>query len=124
MFKFTNNTFHVTRGDIGSITVKYNNGAVLNNSDISTDLIFKKYEKDELNASPKVYKTTSVVPKATEVTLILDSDDTNALPNPENGKEEYWYELKIGPGKTVLGYDETGAKIFYLYPSGKDKEIN
>ena len=46
------------------------------------------------------------------------------MDNPENDRDEYWYELKIGPTNTVLGYDEQGAKIFYLYPTGKDKKTN
>ena len=29
MFKFQNNTFHVTRGDSGSITIAYKDGSAL-----------------------------------------------------------------------------------------------
>ena len=122
MFKFTNNTFHVTRGDSGSITIAYKDGT---NLPAGAPVCFRVYKKDELDSDPVIDKTVSIGNNDTSITIELESEDTTAkMENPENGKEEYWYELKVGASNTVLGYDETGAKIFYLYPSGKDKTIN
>ena len=119
MFKFTNNTFHVTRGDSGSITIAYKDGSVLPNT-----ICFRVYGKDDLNSDPIINKELAIDSGSTSYDLYIYGEDTMQMENPENGKEEYWYELKIGPTNTVLGYDEQGAKIFYLYPTGKDKKIN
>lgn len=119
MFKFTNNTFHVTRGDSGSITIAYKDGSVLPGT-----ICFRVYGKEELNSDPIINKEIEIGSGTTSYDLIIESGDTMQMDNPENEREEYWYELKIGPTNTVLGYDETGAKIFYLYPTGKDKKTN
>lgn len=116
MFKIVNNTFHVTRGDFGAITVKFKDGSTLPEG---ADVTFGVYRKNELDAEPVLWKSQSVSQGETSVELLIDSSNTFNMENPENGREEYWYELKIGPAYTALGYDETGPKIFYLYPSGK-----
>ena len=116
MFKIVNNTFHVTRGDSGVITVKFKDGLTLPEG---SDVTFGVYRKNELDTEPVLWALQTISSNKTSVRLIIDSSDTFNMENPENGREEYWYELKIGPDNTVLGYDETGPKIFYLYPSGK-----
>lgn len=119
MFKIVNNTFHVTKGDFGVIKVKYKDDSVLPEG---SDVTFGVYRKNELDAEPVLFVRKPISSGETSVTLFINSDNTFDMENPENGKEEYWYELKIGPDNTVLGYDETGPKIFYLYPSGKGIE--
>ena len=48
------------------------------------------------------------------------SDDTDF---GELGNEivDYWYEVKVNEDRTILGYDDSGAKIFKLYPTGESK---
>lgn len=113
MFKFKNNTFHVTRGDTGTIHFSYKDGSVLPES----DLIFKIYEKDALDSNPLLEKKVAINANATSVDLTLYSEET-MIGDIENERVEYWYEIKLGPDNTILGYDENKAKIFYLYPSG------
>jgi len=39
---------------------------------------------------------------------------------------DYWYEVELNPlnnPQTIIGYDEDGAKIFKLFPEGKDDEV-
>lgn len=117
MFKIVNNTFHVTRGDSGVITVKFKDGSVLPEG---SDVTFGVYRKNELDAEPVLWELKTISSNETSVDLYISN--TFDMENPENGREEYWYELKIGPLYTALGYDETGPKIFYLYPSGKITE--
>lgn len=114
MFKIVNNTFHVTRGDSGVITVKFKDGSTLPEG---ADVTFGVYKKNELDAEPVLWELQTISSNETSIDLYINN--TFDMENPENGREEYWYELKIGPLYTVLGYDETGPKIFYLYPSGK-----
>lgn len=116
MFKFQNNTFHVTRGDRGSITFSSSDG-----SNLKGILLFRVYRKEELNSQPVLNKEIELDNTAPSYVLNIDSIDTlNEFANPENERDEYWYELKVDE-QTILGYDETGAKIFYLYPTGQDK---
>jgi hypothetical protein len=118
MFKFTNNTFHVTRGDKGSITIAYADGAELPGT-----ICFRVYEKDGLDSKPIINKEIEIDDNLTSYELVLTSEDTYKFDNPSGSdKEEYWYELKLGPDNTVLGCDERGPKIFYIYPTGKDGE--
>ena len=117
MFKIVHNTVHVTRGDSGVITVKFKDGSVLPEG---SDVTFGVYRKNELDAEPVLWKLQTISSNETSVDLYIDG--TFNMENPENGREEYWYELKVGPDNTVLGYDENGPKIFYLYPSGKITE--
>lgn len=117
MFKFTNNTFHVTRGDSGSVTIEYQDGSNLPASTI----LFRVYEKDGLDAEPKINIEDNLPGDTNSYILEIPGYETMKLDNPVGEKDEYWYELKIGLENTVLGYDETGAKLFYVYPTGKDK---
>lgn len=42
-----------------------------------------------------------------------------------NKPVDYWYEVELNPftePQTIIGYDEDGAKIFKLFPEGKDVE--
>lgn len=119
MFKLTNNTFHVTRGDSGYITVEYKDGSTLPAGSLVT---FGVYRKNELDAQPVLWADDELPSGVTSFNLFVSSDQTFGMENPENGREEYWYELKVGADRTVLGYDETGAKIFYLYPTGQSKQ--
>lgn len=114
MFKFKNNTFYVTRGDGGKITFSYKDGSNLPN----TDFIFRVYEKNGFDSAPLINESAPTNGE-TSVTLELFSEHTS-LGSIENEIVEYWYEMKLGPENTILGFDESGAKIFYLYPSGKD----
>ena len=117
MFKFTNNTFHVTRGDSGSITIEYQDGATLP----ASTLLFRVYEQNGFDSDPIINIEENLPGDTTSFILDIPTSETQKFNNPEGEKDEYWYELKIGPDNTVLGYDETGAKLFYVYPTGKDK---
>lgn len=116
MFKYTNKTFHVSRGDSGTINLAYENSRFPDGATVE----FKIYEKDGLDSQPLTYKTvTAPTGGSDSLALTLLSADTD-IGTPENERVEYWYEIKVG-GNVVCGFDEQGAKIFYLYPAGQDK---
>ena len=58
------------------------------------------------------------------VTVTLDNKDTkfgDIISKPV----DYWYEVELNPEtkpQTIVGYDEDGAKIFKLFPEGKEVE--
>ena len=53
MFKYTNKTFHVSRGDSGTINLAYENSRFPDGATVE----FKIYEKDGLDSQPLTYKT-------------------------------------------------------------------
>lgn len=116
MFKFQNNTFHVTRGDRGSFTIAYRDGS---NLPEGATVSFRVYRREELDSDPVIFLDDDIPANAKSFDIEVWANPEK-FDNPENDREEYWYELKVGLENTVLGYDETGAKIFYLYPTGKD----
>ena len=43
-----------------------------------------------------------------------------------NKPVDYWYEVELNPEtkpQTIIGYDEDGAKVFKLFPEGRDVEV-
>ena len=81
MFKFTNNTFHVTRGDKGSITIAYADGAELPGT-----ICFRVYEKDGLDSKPIINKEIEIDDNLTSYELVLTSEDTYKFDNPSGSE--------------------------------------
>lgn len=113
MFKIVNKTFHVSRGNSGIVNLTLKSGN-FNTDDIVT---LRIYEVQGLDAEP--IKTISSVVEfdGQTATLIMDSEDTD-FGDLGNEVTDYWYEIKVNEDKTILGFDDSGAKIFKLYPTG------
>ena len=116
MFKIQNKTFHISRGDSGTIHLKLKNTVFLQGDEVS----FRIYEVQGLDSDPIVEVLTTVEEEGDTVDIVLVSDDTDF---GELGNEivDYWYEVKVNEDRTILGYDDSGAKIFKLYPTGESK---
>lgn len=122
-------TLHITRGDAGEITVR----AIDETTDGSeTPYIFKAGEVLRLTVCEKkncsnvvLQKDFPVLKDAETVTLALEEADTK-IGDTISKPVDYWYEIELNPftePQTIVGYDEDGAKIFRLYPEGKDIEV-
>ena len=67
-----------------------------------------------------IQKDVVVKEETTIVDIKLESEDTTIdelIYMPTN----YWYEVELNPDtepQTIIGYDDTGAKLFVLYPEG------
>lgn len=116
MFRYNNKSFHITRTESGSITIKSKSGFVAGDT-----IEFNVYEVDGLDSAPILSKSISVAQNTPSVVLELLSADTN-LGEPSNEKTEYWYQIRKNGEKTILGFDDNGAKILYLYPCGVEKK--
>ena len=92
MFKIVNNTFHVTRGDSGVITVKFKDGSTLPEG---ADVTFAVYRKNELDAEPVLFVRKPISSGETSVILLINSSDTFDIENPENGREECYKDKFI-----------------------------
>jgi hypothetical protein len=57
-----------------------------------------------------------------EITISLTGEDTK-IGEVISKPTDYWYEVELNPDthpQTIRGYDEDGAKVFKLFPEGKD----
>ena len=57
-----------------------------------------------------------------EFIISLTGDDTK-IGEVISKPTDYWYEVELNPDtnpQTIIGYDEDGAKVFKLFPEGKD----
>lgn len=123
MFEITaDKTIHLTRGDIANISVS----AVLQDDvpytfSINDIVRFKIVEKKDYS-NVIFQKDVSIEEETTSITISLTKDDTK-IGEIINKPVDYWYEVEVNPDtqpQTIIGYDQNGAKIFRLYPEGRD----
>lgn len=115
MFKIKDETIHITRGDSGTIELSIED-YIFKVGDI---VEFRVYNKKGLNQVPLINKKIEIDQEQEVVNIELDSNDTK-IGELANKETEYWYEIELNNDKTVIGYDENGAKLFILYPEGAD----
>lgn len=56
------------------------------------------------------------------VDIVLDGEDTK-IGEVISKPKDYWYEVELNPfdnPRTIIGYDEDGARVLRLFPEGKD----
>lgn len=87
------------------------------------DLVrFKVFRKKDC-ACIEIKKDVLVEEETTNVFIPLTKEDTT-IGDLITKPVEYWYEVELNPDtapQTVVCFDETGAKIFELYPEGADE---
>lgn len=116
-------SIYATRGDIVCLNVSATDDSTGNAyefqpGDIVRMKIFAK--KDAENVV--MQKDFPVVAKTFAVGVFLTEDDTK-IGEVISKPTDYWYEIELNPytnPQTIVGYDEDGAKIFKLFPEGKD----
>ena len=123
MFKITDDkTIHLTRGDVATIFVS----AALDGEGEHTfsvgDIVrFRIVQKKDYSNVVR-QKDVEVNIETSTVTVSLTKEDTK-IGEIINKPVDYWYEVELNPDTdphTLIGHDETGAKIFRLYPEGSD----
>ena len=125
MFKIKGTTFHITRGDMACFDVgmkdENNNPVNFKPGDIVRFRVFvkKHYDKSVLVVDVSVQEETETV------TFVLTGDKTK-IGDVIHKQVEYWYEVERNPdtpnADTFIGTDDTGEKLFILYPEGVDPE--
>lgn len=116
-------SIYATRGDIVCLNVS----AVDDRSgepyefqpgDIVRMKVFVKKDAE----SVVLQKDFPVVAKTYAVGVFLTEQDTK-IGEVISKPTDYWYEIELNPytnPQTIVGYDEDGAKIFKLFPEGRD----
>lgn len=69
-------------------------------------------------------KDIAVTTKTDSVAIWLTEQDTK-IGDVISKPTDYWYEIELNPDtnpQTIIGYDEDGAKVFKLFPEGRDLE--
>ncbi len=113
MFKIVNKTFHVSRGDSGTVNLKLKNTTFRPEDDV----VFRIYEVQGLDSDPIIEVHASVEEESDTVNISLNGEDTN-FGDLGNEILDFWYEIAVNEDRTIIGFDESGAKIFKLYPTG------
>ena len=122
MFKVNDDmSIYCTRGDCGTLVVTADvDGAayIFQPEDIVRLKVFCKKEC----ASVVLQRELTVGAVTQEVAIYLSGAVTK-IGDIINKPVDYWYEVELNPytePRTIIGYDEDGAKLFRLYPEGKD----
>lgn len=116
-------SIYATRGDIVCLNVSAMDDSTGNPyefqpGDIVRMKIFGKKDAETVYLS----KDFPVVAKTNSVGVMLTEQDTK-IGDVISKPTDYWYEIELNPytnPQTIVGYDEDGAKIFKLFPEGKD----
>lgn len=116
-------SIYVTRGDTVFLTVSAEeNGApyVFQPDEVLRIKVFEKKACENV----VLQKDFPVVEATETVDLFLTEEDTR-IGEIISKPKDYWYEVELNPEtnpQTIIGYDEDGAKVFKLFPEGRDLE--
>lgn len=115
------NSIYVTRGDevfIGVSASKDDAAHKFKAGDVLRIKVFAKKDCTEV-----VLEKDFPITAETEIAeLYLDKNDTK-IGDVISKPRDYWYEVELNPydnPQTIIGYDEDGAKVFKLFPEGRD----
>ena len=114
-------SIYVTRGDAVFFTVSAEENGENHVFQIGDVLRFKVTDKKDCDyvALQKDFVVTEVTESKD---IILTGEDTR-LGDVISKPKDYWYEVELNPytnPQTIIGYDDEGAKIFRLFPEGRD----
>jgi hypothetical protein len=114
-------SLYVTRGDAVFFTVTAEeNGA--NYVFQAGDVVRLKVTAKKDSANVVLQKDFVVTEPREGVDIILNGNDTK-IGDVISKPVDYWYEVEMNSfikPQTIIGYDDDGAKIFKLFPEGKD----
>ncbi len=118
-------SIYVTRGDTLFFTVMAEEETGATYFFEAGDVLrIKVYQKKNAN-NVVLEKSFPITARTDRYTILLTEDDTkfgDVISKPV----DYWYEVELNPftnPQTIIGYDEDGAKVFRLFPEGKDSEV-
>lgn len=118
MFKIDTktNSIYLTRGDKATFTLKINDYTFGPGDKVE----FRVYPKKGMNTLPLVDVVVNVQEELEKVQIPLTSEMTK-IGDIVNKVTTYWYEIELNDKTTVIGYDDDGPKLLYLYPEGEEK---
>lgn len=124
MFKINKDdqTISVTRGDVVllDISAESEDGIpyVFKSGDVVRISIYGKKSCDEV-----VLKKDVLISADTEAVPVLLTGDDTRIGEVISKPVDYWYDVELNPDtypQTIIGYDESGPRVFRLYPEGSE----
>lgn len=114
-------SIYVTRGDAVAFTVSADDDGSPYKFQVGEVVRFTVYGRND--ASTVVLQKDFPVEEVTETVGIYLTEDDTKIGDVISKPKDYWYEVELNPftdPQTIIGYDEDGAKVFKLFPEGKD----
>ncbi len=129
-------TIKINRGDYLPIKLKAKQPTFDENGDVVVDehgnpvlidyifqdgetIQFGIYEKKKYDKNALLLKEVIVEEATSTVEFTITSQEMK-IGKLINKPKDYWYEVTMDGGQTLIGYDENGAKILRLYPEGSE----
>ena len=116
-------SIYLTRGDIAVIELSANVSETDAYEFKSGDIVRLKVTEKGRCDDVVLMKDVRVSSSTPSVDISLTSSDTR-IGDLIHKPKDYWYEIELNPEtspQTIIGYDESGPKIFRLFPEGDDK---
>lgn len=114
-------SIYVTRGDIVHIAVAAENNGEAYTFKAGDVVRIKVFGKKDC-ATIVFQKDFPITTDSETVEIFLTSEETR-IGGVINKHTDYWYEIELNPEtnpQTIIGYDENGAKVFRIFPEGRD----
>lgn len=114
-------SIYATRGDIVFFSVTAEDKGepyTFKGGDVVRIKVFAKKDAE----SVVLQKDFPVTTNCEAVEIFLTEQDTK-IGEVISKPKDYWYEIELNPlsdPQTIVGYDEDGAKVFRLFPEGRD----
>lgn len=119
------NSIYVTRGDIVAISLTADDNGEnykFKAGDVVRIKVFGKKDCENV----VLQKDFPIAAETETVEIYLDENDTK-IGGVISKPVDYWYEVELNPEsdpQTIIGYDEDGARVFKLFPEGRDLSEN
>lgn len=124
MVKVNNDmSIYATRGDSVTFTVTATEDGSAHQFQAGDVLRIKVFEKKACE-NVVLQKDFAVESASASVDITLTEKDTR-IGGIISKPKVYWYEVELNPfdnPQTIIGYDDDGAKVFMLFPEGRDLE--
>ena len=117
-------SIYITRGDVALLCISaIRNGTVPHEFEPGDVVRIKVFDKKA--CENVVLQKDFGVEERTEVVNIYLTEEDTKIGEVISKPKDYWYEIELNPltdPQTIIGYDDNGAKVFRLFPEGKDLE--
>lgn len=116
-------SIYVTRGDAMAFSVSAEDEGeayVFQPGDVVRIKVYGRKDAETV-----VLQKDFPVYEASETVDILLTEEDTKIGGVISKPVDYWYEVELNPftyPQTIIGYDEDGAKVFKLFPEGRDLE--
>lgn len=114
-------TIYITRGDTAYFSVMAENNGVKYKFQPG-DVVRMKVTAKKDCTNVAFQKDFAVIKESEKVDILLTEKETK-IGDVISKPVDYWYEIELNPytnPQTIIGYDDDGAKIFKLFPGGRD----